>query len=272
MNQYQYHGNQGLYKHEQPLTPISTLTSHYQDSPAQSHVLPPLHAPASAGAPGSFAANGYRPSHASRLPHSPDTPAHDHHMSHMPAAEPHTSYAPITHGFPNSSSGYGSLGGGHHHQQQQPQNGGMSNGSGGQYSQQVPGVSLPQINANSYGGAVDYRQQNGMPSYPYPSQHQMPQQQQQPPPQSQPQQQMPLPSAQDARRELPVVGSQARRDILPTSAGTAPAQGPPTDAAAVRGGAPVNRNSENKYPCSYCNKTYLHLKHLKRHHLRRKSS
>jgi hypothetical protein len=32
----------------------------------------------------------------------------------------------------------------------------------------------------------------------------------------------------------------------------------------------VNKNAEERYECPYCNKTYLHLKHMNRHTLRRK--
>lgn len=60
-----------------------------------------------------------------------------------------------------------------------------------------------------------------------------------------------------------VVGQQGRRGVLPTHPGR------PTPTA---GKAPPNptKNSEGKYECPHCNKTYLHLKHLKRHLLRRK--
>lgn len=59
-----------------------------------------------------------------------------------------------------------------------------------------------------------------------------------------------------------VVGQQGRRGVLPTHPGR------PAPAA---GKAPTNpnKNAEGKYECPHCNKTYLHLKHLKRHLLRR---
>lgn len=62
---------------------------------------------------------------------------------------------------------------------------------------------------------------------------------------------------------LHVVGQQGRRGVLPTHPGRpAPAAGKaPTTAS---------KNAEGKYECPHCNKTYLHLKHLKRHLLRRK--
>ena len=69
-------------------------------------------------------------------------------------------------------------------------------------------------------------------------------------------------------RAVPVVGSQGRRGILPSLTGRQPAPSSVLDAA--RNGQPA-KNADNKYPCQYCSKTYLHLKHLKRHHLRRKS-
>ncbi|KAF1838258.1 hypothetical protein BDW02DRAFT_585942 [Decorospora gaudefroyi] len=58
-----------------------------------------------------------------------------------------------------------------------------------------------------------------------------------------------------------VVGQQGRRGVLPTHPGRpAPAAGKtPT---------PATKNAEGKYECPHCNKTYLHLKHLKRHLLR----
>lgn len=62
---------------------------------------------------------------------------------------------------------------------------------------------------------------------------------------------------------LHVVGQQGRRGVLPTHPGR------PQPAA---GKTPTNavKNAEGKYECPHCNKTYLHLKHLKRHLLRRK--
>ncbi|KAF1843563.1 uncharacterized protein K460DRAFT_147450 [Cucurbitaria berberidis CBS 394.84] len=58
-----------------------------------------------------------------------------------------------------------------------------------------------------------------------------------------------------------VVGQQGRRGVLPTHPGR------PVPAA---GKAPTtaSKNAEGKYECPHCNKTYLHLKHLKRHLLR----
>ncbi|KAF2261514.1 hypothetical protein CC78DRAFT_470154 [Lojkania enalia] len=58
-----------------------------------------------------------------------------------------------------------------------------------------------------------------------------------------------------------VVGQQGRRGVLPTH----PGRPPPT---AGKAPANPNKNSEGKFECPHCNKTYLHLKHLKRHLLR----
>ncbi|CAI6337106.1 unnamed protein product [Periconia digitata] len=60
---------------------------------------------------------------------------------------------------------------------------------------------------------------------------------------------------------LHVVGQQGRRGILPTVPGR------PTPAAG-KAVTNMNKNAEGKYECPHCNKTYLHLKHLKRHLLR----
>ncbi|KAF2475698.1 uncharacterized protein BDR25DRAFT_310191 [Lindgomyces ingoldianus] len=58
-----------------------------------------------------------------------------------------------------------------------------------------------------------------------------------------------------------VVGQQGRRGVLPTHPGRpAPAAG--------KAPANPNKNADGKYECPHCNKTYLHLKHLKRHLLR----
>ena len=86
------------------------------------------------------------------------------------------------------------------------------------------------------------------------------------------QSQMPSPtqeSRSNEQRMLPVVGSQGRRGILPSAPGRPPPPGSALDGS-NRNSVTPNKNSENKFPCNYCNKTYLHLKHLKRHHLRRK--
>ncbi|KAF2113431.1 fungal-specific transcription factor domain-containing protein [Lophiotrema nucula] len=58
-----------------------------------------------------------------------------------------------------------------------------------------------------------------------------------------------------------VVGQQGRRGVLPTHPGRP---------APTAGKAPTNpnKNADGKFECPHCNKTYLHLKHLKRHLLR----
>lgn len=92
----------------------------------------------------------------------------------------------------------------------------------------------------------------------------------QPPQQSQ---QLPQPntSSRPAEKPVPVVGSQGRRGILPSAPGR-----PSVSAnleSSMRGQMANNavKQLDGKYACQYCPKTYLHLKHLKRHHLRRKS-
>ena len=65
----------------------------------------------------------------------------------------------------------------------------------------------------------------------------------------------------------PVVGSQGRRGILPSTMGRVPMTGPESFS---RANVNPQKNHDGKYPCPYCPKTYLHLKHLKRHLLRRK--
>ncbi|KAL9092051.1 MAG: hypothetical protein Q9159_001050 [Coniocarpon cinnabarinum] len=76
----------------------------------------------------------------------------------------------------------------------------------------------------------------------------------------------PVTSPEDSR-PMPVVGSQGRRGILPSLGARPPPVGSMPDGSA-RGVTQLSKNSENKYQCNFCTKTYLHLKHLKRHHLR----
>ena len=67
----------------------------------------------------------------------------------------------------------------------------------------------------------------------------------------------------------PVVGSQGRRGILPSDDGRPPVgveDGDPTSKANFN----PAKGPDGKYACPHCPKTYLHAKHLKRHHLRRK--
>lgn len=59
-----------------------------------------------------------------------------------------------------------------------------------------------------------------------------------------------------------VVGQQGRRGVLPTHPGR------PNPVAGKSITNPT-KNAEGKYDCPYCTKSYQHLKHLKRHHLRR---
>lgn len=69
-----------------------------------------------------------------------------------------------------------------------------------------------------------------------------------------------LPHAQQAEPDpVHVVGQQGRRGVLPTHPGRPPpSKQPPLP----------TKNADNKYECPHCTKTYLHLKHLKRHLLR----
>jgi len=78
---------------------------------------------------------------------------------------------------------------------------------------------------------------------------------------------MVLPSAYD-HTPTHVVGSQGRRGILPSDEGR-PAAVVANGSPAHKAAAPPAKDSEGKYPCPHCNKTYLHAKHLKRHMLRR---
>jgi hypothetical protein len=66
-----------------------------------------------------------------------------------------------------------------------------------------------------------------------------------------------------------VVGSQGRRGILPSAPGR-PAAVPNGANGSARSTTIPAKNSDGKFPCPNCNKTYLHAKHLKRHMLRRK--
>ena len=75
-------------------------------------------------------------------------------------------------------------------------------------------------------------------------------------------------SENDSTERTHVVGSQGRRGILPSVAGRPAAitnDGPATTKTTV---VPV-KDSDGKFPCPHCNRTYLHAKHLKRHLLRR---
>lgn len=70
----------------------------------------------------------------------------------------------------------------------------------------------------------------------------------------------PFPPSHDSE-PVHVVGQQGRRGVLPTHPGRPPpAQG--------KTPAIPTKNADNKFECPHCIKTYLHLKHLKRHLLR----
>jgi hypothetical protein len=64
-----------------------------------------------------------------------------------------------------------------------------------------------------------------------------------------------------------VVGSQSRTAILPSAPGrpAAPAAG-----SAEAKNQIFRRDTDGKFPCPYCDRIYLHQKHLKRHVMRRK--
>lgn len=63
-----------------------------------------------------------------------------------------------------------------------------------------------------------------------------------------------------------VVGAQGRRGILPSDEGRPSALG---KQVGPKGSLAPQKDSNGKFPCQHCNKTYLHAKHLKRHMLRR---
>ena len=75
--------------------------------------------------------------------------------------------------------------------------------------------------------------------------------------------------AQDLSPRTHVVGSQGRRGILPSAAGR-PAAVPAEGNSSAKSAIVPTKDSDGKFPCPHCNKTYLHAKHLKRHLLRRK--
>ena len=85
----------------------------------------------------------------------------------------------------------------------------------------------------------------------------------------------PLNSVQDilgagrSNQPRPVVGSQGRRGILPSDEGRPPVAAVEGDPASKANFNPA-KGADGKYACPHCPKTYLHAKHLKRHHLRRR--
>ena len=68
-----------------------------------------------------------------------------------------------------------------------------------------------------------------------------------------------------------VVGSQGRRGILPSASGKPVATAESGNSKGPNAGLKKDTH-DGKWPCEFCNKRYLHAKHLKRHLLRRKLS
>ncbi|GJN72504.1 hypothetical protein PLICBS_006577 [Purpureocillium lilacinum] len=68
------------------------------------------------------------------------------------------------------------------------------------------------------------------------------------------------PVLQEGSQPTRVVGSQGGRGILPTA--------PPAGTTAAKSTVIPVKDSDGKFPCPHCTKTYLHAKHLKRHLLR----
>ena len=264
MSQYNQYGSSSFSTTQPPsqqLTPLSNLPTHpYQhDSPGPSQTLPPLHthngqnnfAPSTSYRHGSNASQTQSILHTPQSAHS--TSSNDNlslpHISsqhQMNVAEPQTSYRPVANNFSTAPP----VANGIYEHHQQPRFPDPS-----EYTNQ----SLPHLGHGMF-GYYDQRQngvqQNGGMQ---PSDHQ-----------AQAQFFQSQAGRIDEPRAMPVVGSQGRRGILPSAAGRTPAVGSALDGSA-KGGSGPHKNAENKYPCLYCNKTYLHLKHLKRHHLRRKS-
>lgn len=267
MNQYNFHGSSSLQQNrvDQPLTPISDLTTHHyhKDSLSQPPVLPPLHAQGNSQASQyafNYKQNGSLPPTPQDMS-APHTPSHmEHH--HLPHPAPYPSFNP-TYSAGDAQSSYAVS----NNYTAAPASHGYT--SSAQFPGRVVSAPTSQYAQNSF---IDYRT-SGIVGYPYqqyaqpeapphPLHHHQQQQQQQ-------QQQSPdTPTHEHEERPVPVVGSQGRRGILPSHVGP-PAPGSTPDGTPRGGGIP-NKNADNKYPCLYCNKTYLHLKHLKRHHLRRK--
>ena len=252
---HHHHQQQQQQQHQQqqPLTPISNLTSHAfsHDSSVQPNILPPLnghnHAPPSYHT-ATYKSGQHNDPHTSRVPHTPDTPsnAEQHQLphlapqSHMHVREPQVGTYPTgtTYGYQDTSPTY-------YHSPAQPQGGySAAPASVGPYSQP------PQAHINTAQHAVQDRHDLPPPSY------------------YGPQAQTAASLRQSDQKPMPVVGSQGRRGILPSANGNAPPVGSSPDGS-FRGAQNPSKNAENKYPCMFCNKTYLHLKHLKRHHLRR---
>jgi len=244
-------GNNQNGQHPQ-LAPLPNLSSqnYQQDSPASSHTLPPIHTQTN-GASAPYPHHLYRTAAVNSAPHTPRTPG-----------------TPV-----NGSSSTASL------SQIAPQS--QSNGA----QQQTYPSLVPAMNPQS---SINYGMQNGAPNVGAGSSSYagMPMNQmftQLPPVYNMDRQPgritqglLPPPPQTvgnnghlEPQRLAPVVGSQGRRGILPSAPGR-PTIAVPGDGTAARAALnPVNKTADGKYPCSYCNKTYLHLKHLKRHLLRR---
>lgn len=241
---------------QQQLAPISGLQArpYQQDSPGSLQILPPLHTQTPSTLHSQTGVFRHIPSapHTPRTPHTPGTPilnagngtnnlsqlAHQSSMAGIPTT---TAYAPV---MPTYSSAQSLAS----HTSMSMPNGGVDATSMA-YSHIPSGqMPLPQISPGMFG---THSRQSSMSSYSTV-------------------QTSPQDMTSDSRL-MPVVGSQGRRGILPSVHGrAAPPPGSALDGS-TRGGVAPQKNAEGKYPCLYCTKTYLHLKHLKRHHLRRTS-
>lgn len=246
---------------QQQLAPISGLQTrpYQQDSPGPSQILPPLHTqhpPPMHSHQSAIFRNMPSAPHTPRTPHTPGTPIsnagnninNNHnghsqigHQSGLSGLPTTTAYAPV---MPSYSSAQSMA----PHTSTSMSSSSVDTGSFA-YGSHLPSgqIPLPQLSPAIFG---NHSRQSSMSSYATA-------------------QTSPQDMGHDARL-MPVVGSQGRRGILPSVHGrAAPPPGSALDGS-TRGGVAPQKNEDNKYPCLYCNKTYLHLKHLKRHHLRRK--
>ena len=248
MNQYQYRGASTFHSGQQ-LTPLSNLPIHpyQQDSPGPSQTLPPLHTQSSTSYQSTLYRNGGSAPQTPLTPRTPGNPMSIGTTGFLPQIAPqppvnghhtHYSYPPIVPAIsspPSIQNGNSA-----------PFNAATSTSSA-PYTQ----MPLPHLGPAFFGLLGP---SNTMPTFGV-----------------QPQT---LPKMQDNRRTeprlIPVVGSQGRRGILPSATGRPSAIGTGIAGPARPGGAMLAKDVDGKFPCVYCNKTYLHLKHLKRHHLRRK--
>jgi len=250
--QYQYGGLPQYSNGQHQLTPITNLHTrpYQQDSPGPSQILPPIHTQQSNT--GSNYTGGpplYR-SHAASAPQTPRTPvgsntpastssagsfAPSTSQHHGPAVQAHSNFAPIMPPYAGAQS-----------------NGMHINSTPQSATNDSPSAYYGQGQVSQLANAV-YGAQNRQASLQSYAAHN---------------QASPQTQESSESRLVPVVGSQGRRGILPSAPGRAPPVGSALDGTA-RGVVPPTKNAEGKYPCLYCNKTYLHLKHLKRHHLRR---